>query len=322
MTEAPLLERPDVGDRFRGALVGAAVGDALGAPFEGVPSVERSVLEGLNDDPGPLRYTDDTHMTLGLAQSLVDREGFDGVQMAELFARNYKTEPWRGYGPGPPQVFRLVSQGVPWDRAARTLFGGRGSFGNGAAMRVAPVALLAVDDMRDVASLAGQTAVITHSHELGVEGAVLQACAVALALRDESSNELDRHAFLDALRVRVRAPEFIEKLDRTKGLLELGDRARRTDVVAQLGNSVEAFESVPTSIYAFLRFPRSFEKAVSYAIGLGGDADTIASMAGAIAGAHVGLHAIPDPWAKRVEGSSRLIGLADSLRTLAAVYRP
>jgi poly(ADP-ribose) glycohydrolase ARH3 len=113
-----------LGEMFRGALIGAAVGDALGAAFEGLPSVKPAELAQLEQEPGPLRYTDDTHMTLGMAQSLVERGGFDGPHMAGTFARNFEEEPWRGYGPGPPRVFRMLRQGVPWDQAGRALFGG------------------------------------------------------------------------------------------------------------------------------------------------------------------------------------------------------
>ena len=76
------MRSPDLSQKFRGALVGAAVGDALGASFEGMEVVEWSALEPLEREPGPLRYTDDTHMTIGMAQSLVEREGFDGAHIA------------------------------------------------------------------------------------------------------------------------------------------------------------------------------------------------------------------------------------------------
>ena len=135
-------------------MVGVAVGDALGARFEGVGSVDPEEVAKLASDSGPLRYTDDTHMTLGLARALVERQGFDAPYTAELLARNFEQEPWRGYGSGPPRVFGLMRQGVPWDQAAGSLFGGTGSYGNGGAMRVAPVALFAFRDLDRVARLA------------------------------------------------------------------------------------------------------------------------------------------------------------------------
>ena len=306
-----------LGEKFRGALVGAAVGDALGAAFEGRPSVNPAELARLELEPGPLRYTDDTHMTLGMAQSLVERGGFDGPHMAATFARNFEEEPWRGYGPGPPQVFRILRQGVPWDQAGRALFAGGGSFGNGAAMRVAPVALIAFQDVERVASLARQTAVITHAHDLGVEGAVLQACAVAQALRQDPADGMDRGAFLDALRTHVRGPVYDQKLGQVERLLEPRAGSDREAVVAELGNAIEAFNSVPTAIYAFLRHAESFKEAVTYAISLGGDTDTIASMSGAISGAYLGAGAVPELWRDGVEDSRRLQDLADSLLRLA-----
>ena len=60
-------------------------------------------------------------MTLGMAQSLIERHGFEGAHMAALFAHNFSEEPWRGYGPGPPQVFADLTRGVSWDEAARGL---------------------------------------------------------------------------------------------------------------------------------------------------------------------------------------------------------
>ena len=275
-------------------------------------------LERLEQRPGPMRYTDDTHMTLGMAQSLVERSGFDGPHMAALFARNFVEERWRGYGPGPPQVFGLLEQGVPWDQAARALYGGEGSFGNGAAMRVAPAALLAHSDLDRVVSLARKTAVITHSHDLGVEGSVLQAAAIALALQLDPATAIDVGAFLNSLGTYARSLVFQRKLEDARHLLALGADSERKDVVARLGNGIEAFESVPTAIYAFLRHPSSFREVVAYAISLGGDTDTIGSMAGALSGAFLGIGALPAVWREGVEGSARLQELADSLLSLAS----
>jgi poly(ADP-ribose) glycohydrolase ARH3 len=160
------MELEQLQAKFRGALLGVAVGDALGAPFEGTRVMPHRVLDRLVRDPGPMRYTDDTHMTLGLAASLLERQGFHGNHMATAFAQNFAAEPWRGYGPGPPQVFHRLRQGVPWDEAGQALFGGAGSFGNGGAMRVAPVALFGFADLPQVSQLARHTAMITHTHHL------------------------------------------------------------------------------------------------------------------------------------------------------------
>ncbi len=295
--------------RFRGALLGVAVGDALGAPFEGSAPGSGSVLAAAAA-PGPWRYTDDTLMTIGLAESLLERNGFDGVHMAARFAADYRAEPWRGYGPGPPRVFRLVDAGAPWKTAAQTLFGGAGSFGNGGAMRVAPAALLAFADPVGVTALAADTARITHAHRYGIEGAELQAAAVAALLRSPGEQALDGAALLAEVRGTARSDVYRAAYDAVAALLPA---APRQQVVATLGNGIEAFRSVPTALYAFLRHTAAFEEAIEYAVSLGGDTDTIAAMTGALAGARLGEDAIPAEWRERVEGGERLRALADEL---------
>ena len=296
--------------RFCGVMLGVAVGDALGARFEGVGSVDPDELAKFASDPGPLRYTDDTHMTLGLARSLVERQGFDAPYTAELFARNFEQEPWRGYGSGPPRVFGLMRQGVPWDQAARSLFDGTGSYGNGGAMRVAPVALFAFRDLDRVARLAQQSAVLTHTHECGVDGAVLQACAVALLLEAEPGRPLYAPALLQQLARHVQTKLFREILE---SMESLPADLPPPEAALRLGNGIETFRSVPTALYAFLRHPDSFAGAVLYAIRVGGDTDTIASMTGALAGAYLGEEVIPAGWRERVEDAAELRRLARAL---------
>ena len=300
--------------KFRGALLGVAVGDAVGAPLEGSGRPHRAPAIPVVSGGEMLWYTDDTHMTLGVAESLVACGGFDGAHLAAVLARNYASEPWRGYAAGPPAVFRLIERGVPWDQAAWQLYDGEGSYGNGAAMRVAPVALLGYHDLAVVARLAQQTALITHAHDFGVAGAVLQATAVALLLRQPTPVPLDVPAFLRTLRGRVRALLYLRKLADVEALLEEGTM---DDVVARMGTGVAALESVPTALYAFLRHRDSFVDAVSYAVSLGGDTDTIGAMTGALAGAYLGEGAIPAAARERVEGGERLRQLADALLALA-----
>lgn len=303
------VDRDVLADRFRGALLGVALGDALGAGFEGSFSVP--VDEFTRRASGRLTYTDDTHMTIGVAESLVDQGGFDGAAMASRFAADYTAESWRGYGPGPPQVFALLGRGVHWNEAAGRLFGGSGSFGNGAAMRAAPAGLFGFPDPDRAGEIARAQAAITHAHPLGTEGAALQATAVCLVLGTPRGGPMDTGRLLDDLRNHLREPVYLDKLDTIEALL--GGQRGRQEVVEELGNGIEAPRSVPTALYCFLRHPDSFEEAVRFAVGLGGDTDTIASMAGALTGAWVGERGIPGGWRDRVEGSTRLRDLGDAL---------
>jgi poly(ADP-ribose) glycohydrolase ARH3 len=315
---------PELHSRFCGILLGVAIGDALGASFEGFSRVAADDVARVQSASSPLSYTDDTHMTLGLAESLVDCGGFDGEHLAQTFARNYVHEPWRGYGPGPTRVFAMLQEGVSWETASTLLFDGLGSLGNGAAMRVAPAALFAYDDLEQVAWLARQTARITHAHELGIEGAVLQACAIARLLQLPRGEPLDVPAFLETLWHLVVSARYRQQLDTLRELLPGGSLE---DVLIRLGHGVAAHEAVPTALFAFLRYRGDFAAAVTFAISLGGDTDTIASMTGALAGAHLGEEAIPAAWRARIEDGAQLRELASHLLVLAlsgapAVSRP
>lgn len=297
-------------DKFRGALVGAGVGDALGAAFEGhrgpipdedVARVDRAVH--------PLRYTDDTAMTLALAESLLAVGGLNEDHVAKAFARSWQREPHRGYGAGTAALLARVADGEAWDAASRSQFQGQGSFGNGAAMRVAPVALYAAANPGRTSALARRSAWVTHAHPLAIDGAAVQAVAVATALAHPGPQPLEPQDFLADVYTAAE-PLLAERL-RTVAFL-LPD-ATPDQVGEQLGTGVAAHEAVPAAILAFLRHPRSYADAVRFAISLGGDTDTIACMAGAIAGASLGESAIPQRWVGRTEGAATLRALAERL---------
>jgi len=249
-------------------------------------------------------------MMIGVAESLIANKGFDGSHMAQTFIKHYEREPWRGYASGPPRVFRWIKSGVAWNEAAKRLFGGAGSYGNGAAMRVAPVGVFYHDNPEQLRSVAYGQSQITHVHELGMEGAAIQAYAVALAVNADPSSELDSHAFLKKLKDFMHNEVYKRKLERVGKLLGETNKVR---VARELGNGVEAYNSVPTAIYCFLRNWDSFEDSVLYAIGLGGDTDTIGAMTGAISGAYHGVEAIPELWKSRLERDDYIEELAKKL---------
>jgi len=299
--------------KFTGAMVGTAVGDALGAFFEGRSKIRIEDIEAIAESAELLVYTDDTHMAIGVAESLMRCGGFDGRDMAETFARNYEREPYRGYGPGPPYIFRMVRAGVPWDEAAHKLYRG-GSYGNGSAMRIAPVGVFYRDKPEMLVEIARKSSQITHTHKLGMEGAALQAGAVALAVNLEAEQEINRHDFLEKLSDYVEDEVYRGKLSKIEEILEKPDKAR---VVAELGNGIEAFTSVPAAIYSFLSWSNSFSDAVLNAISLGGDTDTIGAMTGAIAGAYLGAGSIPSRWLDRLENRQYLEELGEGLWSIS-----
>jgi poly(ADP-ribose) glycohydrolase ARH3 len=308
MTE--MVDSEQIREKFLGSLLGAALGDAVGASWEGRGMAAEHEIELVASVSHPLRYTDDTHMTIGVAESLVECSGFNGPHMAGRFVSNYSREPWRGYGPGPPRVFKLIRGGEPWDKAAAHIYGG-GSFGNGAAMRAAPVGLLFWSRPAELREAAHLSSLITHSHVLGMEGAAVQAMAVALAVAEKPDKPLDTSSFASRLLNFTTEDVYRAKIAEFSTLLESPDD--REKVVGQLGHGIEAFNSVPTAIFAFLAHSQHFASTVIYAVSLGGDTDTIASMAGAISGAYLGIDALPSEWQRQLENRDYISSLADRL---------
>ena len=299
-------------DRFRGGMLGTFCGDALGAAFEGwrpheaQEALARFERGGAFPDWG--RYTDDTEMCVALAQSLVDRGGeVDGDDIARSFLRHY--DPSRGYGPGTVRTLNAISRGTPWREAALSAFGG-GSYGNGSAMRAAPVGLLFHHDLEALRAAAVAQSSVTHTHPLGTAGAALQAAAVALAVRAREPSAWAPEDVLGELRAFVEggpdqgaAEAYLERLEAVELMLDEPDAP--AEVARALGTAPTCPRSVPTAIYCALVRPRSPAEAITFAVSLGGDSDTIGAMAGAISGALHGASALPEAWLGSLEGGRR-----------------
>lgn len=310
---------------FRGSLLGTFVGDALGAPVEGL-SHARLVREhgriremgAGRGGRGRGRYTDDTQMMIAVAEWLLESDDHDPGGLAARIVESY--DPARGYGQGTTNVLRRLRAGVPWQAASEAVFP-RGSFGNGAAIRITPCALLEHRDPEALFGLVEASALATHSHPLGIAGALLQSRQIVMAFlsREES---FDPIAFVVSLRSVTESSEFRHKLATVEWLL---DREAVPDLArTRLGANATALGSVPTALYCFLSNPASFEEAVACAVNLGGDTDSIGAMTGAIAGAYHGEAAIPSRWRTALEegdkGASYVVGLAD--RLLEVSLRP
>ena len=300
--------------KFLGSMVGTAVGDALGMPVEGLTVEQVKFRFGKVKDMFSGRlpagfYTDDTEMMIGVAESLIENKGFNGENMAKKFIQNLN--PLRGYGWGPLQVLNWIREGLAWDEAGKKLYGGEGSYGNGGAMRIAPVGLFYYDNPEKLRLVAYNTTKITHTHKLGLEGAIVQAYAVALAVNLNPEKSFDPKNFLQKIYDFTQDRIYQEKIKLVKLLLEKD--ADISEVVLKLGNGIEAFNSVPTAIYSFLLNYGSFEDSVVYAVNLGGDTDTLGAMTGAIAGAYHGIKKIPKRWLDKLENKDYIKSLAEKL---------
>lgn len=153
---------------------------------------------------GPrLKFTDDTAMTKSVAKCLVNYDSSCyQKELAVNFVKEYFNSPTRGYGAGVTDLFFQLRRYKfeEFLEPATQQFNGRGSFGNGAAMRISPVALFCLNKSEDfLIDLVKKTSVVTHSNVIGVNGAILQALAVHQNLKMESGNALDVKNYVEKL---------------------------------------------------------------------------------------------------------------------------
>lgn len=295
--------------KFLGCMLGSAIGDAVGELAFRFPQKERlcSQVEHIHQ----LRYTDDTAMAIGLAESIIETKGIDQEHLGDRFRGNFNREPWRGYASGPPTVFSLAMQlGLTYSQAAQRLFNGTGSLGNGAAMRVAPAGLI-FHHSPYLYEQACDTAQVTHAHPVGMDGAAIQAICVAQVVRLDPNNQFHVEGFMKGLIETARTKEIGDKMRLVRQLL--GKNVAPEEAIIQLGHTVAVHESMPFALYSFLRHPKSFEECLFCAVLHGGDRDTLGAMACAISGAYLGIEAVPLPWQEKLENRTYLESLATTL---------
>lgn len=288
-------------DRFLGSALGTFVGDALGEPVEGWSHWAIYGRFGLLDHMVRKegRYTDDTQMMIGILETLVETKGFDPGVCARKFQENF--DPMRGYGGRIFGVMERVRRGIPWEKV------GTDSFGNGAAMRIAPIGFFYHRDLQAVKENAILSARITHNHPEGLAGAVAQATAVGLAVEWSLSDKpFKSERFLEKIVAQV--GDIDEKFAQYLDGIRMISQASILEVIEAIGSryrlDLRAIESVPAAIAAFL-LTHSFRDAVVLAVNLGGDTDTLGAMAGAIAGAYYGYSQVPQEWLDPLENGAR-----------------
>ena len=298
---------------FVGSMIGCAVGDAIGElAFKYFPE---EILYPVICRKDPLEYTDDTAMAIGLAESICNDADVIPDTLGNIFKANFEKEPARGYAGGPPSIFYLVDKGVSYFAAASKLYGGEGSYGNGAAMRIAPLALFYSSADALLVEKAALSAMVTHVHPFGVEGAVILAKAISMAVNCRRQGFVKVDEFISGLQTVVKTVEFREKLSMIEEVISEGITAE--EAARRLGNKVTALGSVPFAIYCFLKNINSFESCLLYAVLSGGDKDTLGAMACSIAGAFLGVEEIPESWSAKVENREYIISLATQLADMS-----
>jgi len=294
--------------KFLGGMIGCAIGDAIGELAFLYPKKDK--LCHKIDKTNQLCYTDDTAMAIGIARSIIEKGDIEEEHLGKKLSDEFYREPWRGYASGPPAVFRMVKEkGIPYHEAAKMLFYGEGSFGNGAAMRIAPVGLFFYNAFPELFyEKAKISACVTHAHPIGIDGAVIQARAVSIATRLNPVEEFFFEDFIDELIRFAKTYEMKTKMEMVKSLLE--EDVTPKIAASRLGMSVAVYESVPFAIYSFLKYSKSFKECLLCAVLNGGDRDTLGAMACSISGAYLGIDAIPKKWIKKLENFLLIKNLA------------
>lgn len=294
-----------------GAVIGSAVGDALGAPFEFGPAGAYSrrfpepVVDGLGEMAGgggfgwaPGEFTDDTQMAIVQAESILERERIDGADLFDRFKR------WAsGARDVGNQTRATLGSGLAWDAAARDHYRRRpdGSAGNGTVMRATPTAVrFAAASESTTVEAAHRTASITHGDPAAAWGTALFHVMVRAALTGaDCFAALDR-ALAKLPRDQVR---YVEMLD---------PDWRPEDTTLPNGT---VWTCLAQAVWAVRTCPDSFEDALRRAIDLGGDTDTVAAVAGGLAGARLGIDAIPGRWTIALHGHVTTIAGVRTYRT-------
>jgi poly(ADP-ribose) glycohydrolase ARH3 len=300
-------------DGARGALLGTFVGDAVGMPWTGLPANRvPDVLEMADGRLPRGSYTDDTEMTVAVAESLIECGEVVEEHLADQLLKHATS--LRGYGASTTAVFHQLSRGTPAAVAARQVRDKQGSAGDGAAMRVAPIAVRFADRAPALVENAARSARVTHVHPVGVDSAVVQAAAIAAALTGA-----DVHA---AAAARASTEQIREVLLIAARLAASG--AEPADVAGATPRSPAAPAALCRAIWCATAHD-DFEAVVSAAVRCGGDTDTTAAMAGAIAGARFGASAIPTRWLDQLEdgdrGRTHVERLAEDLHVQALAAR-
>ncbi len=297
-------------DKYLGCFLGLALGDALGAPFEGGP-VERLAwrMIGKTSD-GLYRWTDDTQMSLDIASSIIEHKAVVVDDIALRFAASYRWS--RGYGPGAARVLKQMRKGIHWHKANRAAFAD-GSYGNGAAMRSPVLALVSPRNTKKLVDYTRAVGEITHAHALALEGAVVISVATSETLLD--SDVLDT---FDAATAFCVTPQFTERVGLARAWLANGDRPSTSEVARKLGNGIAAVDSCITALYLASRFRQDdFSALQGFAIGCKGDVDTILAMAAAIWGASHGAAALPSVSLSLLEGREHIERVTEALYDLS-----
>lgn len=285
-----------------GCIIGSALGDAIGELRFYESNIEEAVAKR-----SELKYTDDTAMSIGIMESIIENNGLDTEALGRRFSLNYNLEPWRGYAGGPPSVFALVeAEHISFPEACkvvslRTYGNPDGSKGNGSSMRIAPIGAIYFDS-EQLYEIVEKSCRPTHIHPEAIDCSAILAKSISLAIKN---TEPDHGSFIEELINMSKMDTVKRRLSEVRCMID-SNQDRRTVFLKTGMGGLEAINSVPYAIYSFLTNNNSYKECLTCAT-FGGDVDTIGAMAGAISGAYLGIEGIPAEWIKKLENLNYII---------------
>ena len=289
-------------NRILGSILGGAIGDCLGGPHEGgkPPFVFSHQFEW--------RISDDTQLTLATCEAISKNKRVDPQGISETFAAWHRSARFTGLGASTYKALSELCIGGHWALVGRR---GERAAGNGAAMRIAPLAFCL-----DPKDLTARTVIrdicrITHHHDEAYVGAL----AVVMAIREGLNGNWQGESNLLPL-VIDHLPDSSVR-DRLSELTKVNESVSLKELASQLGASGYVVESVPLALYASQRLKKlGFAKLMEELILAGGDTDTIASIAGQITGAIIGQDGLPEEWKAKLPDREMILSIAQKFASI------
>lgn len=277
--------------RIPGTLIGSAIGDAMGAPFEGtcfLSSIPEKMVSGGPFSVRKGEYTDDTLQMIALAETLVTCRGFSRIDFLRRLLAIQQLHP-EYFGPTSSRVLEKIRCGILPETASQHPPGGGRT--NGAVMRGAPIGIFYRPE--HALTISREAAATTHPHPVAVACSGFVNLMVSVLCRGGSREQ----AFFHALKTCDN--------DEVKKRLALLSHA-------PLIPSTDALDTTHAAVTCWMEEP-NFKSMIVRAICLGGDTDTIAAICGALGGAFFGVSGIPADWMNALEGAGSLLALEEKV---------
>jgi len=266
-------------DKILGCLIGGTIGDSVGAAYEGKSAPQATKLK-------PTYITDDTQLTLATCEAIINKDKVDPEAIANSMLRWFQSHKLSGLGASTLKALIELTMGQHWALCGRK---GEYAAGNGAAMRIAPLAFFLDPTNRWERLIIRDVSRITHHSEEAYCGA-LSVIAMLRHMLAHNNLEEKENPLLEVVNI---LPDSSVR-DRLLIIAELWPNASIEYIASNFGASAYVVESVPLAVYASSLIGHlSFENILLNLINVGGDTDTNCSIAGQLMGSYLGFVQLP-----------------------------